>query len=34
MLTILEGVGHFIRDARPNELAAVITSFLAEHVDA
>ena len=33
-LRILEGAGHYIQAERPNELAAFITSFLAEHVDA
>jgi pimeloyl-ACP methyl ester carboxylesterase len=33
-LRILEGAGHYIQAERPNELAALITSFLAEHLDA
>ena len=33
-LRIVEGAGHYIHAERPGELAAVVTSFLAEHVDA
>jgi pimeloyl-ACP methyl ester carboxylesterase len=33
-LRILEGAGHYIQAERPNELAGLVTSFLAEHVDA
>jgi pimeloyl-ACP methyl ester carboxylesterase len=33
-LRIVEGAGHYIQAERPNELAALVTSFLAEHVDA
>jgi pimeloyl-ACP methyl ester carboxylesterase len=33
-LRILEGAGHYIQAERPDELAALMTSFLAEHVDA
>ena len=33
-LTILEGAGHYIHAERPNELAALVTGFLREHVDA
>ena len=33
-LRILEGAGHYLQAERPNELAALVTSFLAEHVDA
>jgi hypothetical protein len=32
-LRILERAGHYIQAELPNELAALITSFLAEHVD-
>lgn len=31
---ILQGAGHYIQAERPNELAELVTSFLAEHVDA
>jgi pimeloyl-ACP methyl ester carboxylesterase len=33
-LTILHGAGHYIHAERPNELAALLTSFLAEHIHA
>ena len=33
-LRIVEGAGHYIQAERPNELAALVTSFLSEHVDA
>ena len=33
-LRILEGAGHYIQAERPNELAALVISFLAEHIDA
>jgi pimeloyl-ACP methyl ester carboxylesterase len=33
-LRILEGAGHYIQAERPKELAALVISFLAEHVDA
>ena len=33
-LRILQGAGHYIHAERPNELAVLVTSFLAEHVDA
>jgi pimeloyl-ACP methyl ester carboxylesterase len=33
-LRILEGAGHYVHAERPNELAALVISFLAEHVDA
>jgi pimeloyl-ACP methyl ester carboxylesterase len=33
-LKILEGAGHYIQAEHPNELAALVTSFLAEHLDA
>jgi pimeloyl-ACP methyl ester carboxylesterase len=33
-LRILEGAGHYIQAERPVELAALVTSFLGEHVDA
>ena len=33
-LKIVEGAGHYIQAERPNELAALVTGFLAEHVDA
>jgi pimeloyl-ACP methyl ester carboxylesterase len=33
-LRILQGGGHYIQAERPNELAAPVTSFLTEHVDA
>jgi pimeloyl-ACP methyl ester carboxylesterase len=33
-LRILEGAGHYIHAERPNELAALVTGFLAEHLDA
>lgn len=33
-LRILEGAGLYIQAERPNELAALVTSFLTEHVDA
>jgi pimeloyl-ACP methyl ester carboxylesterase len=33
-LSIFEGAGHYIQAERPDELAAVVLSFLAEHVDA
>jgi pimeloyl-ACP methyl ester carboxylesterase len=33
-LRILEGAGHYIQAERPNELAALMTSYLAEHLDA
>jgi pimeloyl-ACP methyl ester carboxylesterase len=33
-LTMLEGAGHYIQAERPDELAALVISFLAEHVDA
>jgi pimeloyl-ACP methyl ester carboxylesterase len=33
-LETVEGAGHYIHAERPNELAALVTSFLAEHVDA
>ena len=33
-LRILEGAGHYIQAERPNELAALATSFLAEHLNA
>jgi pimeloyl-ACP methyl ester carboxylesterase len=31
-LRILEGAGHYIHAERADELAALVTSFLAEHV--
>jgi pimeloyl-ACP methyl ester carboxylesterase len=33
-LRTVEGAGHYIQAERPNELAALTTSFLAEHIDA
>jgi pimeloyl-ACP methyl ester carboxylesterase len=33
-LKTLEGAGHYIHAERPDELAALVTTFLAEHVDA
>jgi len=33
-LKIVEGAGHYIQAERPDELAALVTSFLAEQVDA
>jgi pimeloyl-ACP methyl ester carboxylesterase len=33
-LRLLERAGHYIQAERPNELAALITSFLGEHLDA
>ena len=33
-LRILEGAGHYIHAERPDELAALMVSFLAEHLDA
>jgi pimeloyl-ACP methyl ester carboxylesterase len=33
-LRIVEGAGHYIQAERPDELAALVTSFLAEHPDA
>ena len=33
-LRILQGAGHYIHAERPSELAALLTSFLAEHVHA
>ena len=33
-LRTLEGAGHYIQAEHPNELAALTTSFLAEHLDA
>jgi pimeloyl-ACP methyl ester carboxylesterase len=33
-LAILEGAGHYIHAERPNELAALVTGFLRDHVDA
>ena len=33
-LRIVEGAGQYIQAERPNELAALVTSFLSEHVDA
>jgi pimeloyl-ACP methyl ester carboxylesterase len=33
-LRILEGVGHYIHAERPDELAALLTSFLTGRVDA
>jgi pimeloyl-ACP methyl ester carboxylesterase len=33
-LRIVDGAGHYIQAERPNELAALITSFLGEHLDA
>jgi pimeloyl-ACP methyl ester carboxylesterase len=33
-LRILQGAGHYIQAERPNELAALLTGFLTEHVDA
>jgi pimeloyl-ACP methyl ester carboxylesterase len=33
-LRIVEGAGHYIQAERPDELAGLLTSFLAEHLDA
>lgn len=33
-LRIVEGAGHYIQAERPDELAVLVTSFLAEHLDA